>query len=864
MTRYYFTAFAMAMALSASAQSMVVHTKEGTTFTHQVSTIQDVVFDENATPAFAFAKGSNNELVFDSNPSTGTISFNAQNYWILTDVTDDGWWTIDKRFGLAGDQELKITAEGNNGDKERFGSFTILCGSEIIECIVRQTDAAHNKNVALPDDVFRAYVLERYDADKDGNLSFEEALAIKKLELYNQGISSLVGIEHMKNLESLDCDKNNIEGTLNLSGLTHLKEVNCSHNYYTTLNLSGCESLERLTANDNYREEGWKTLFSLKNIDLTGCKSLSVIKIDDNALEAMDLRDCVALTDLNCAINQLSSIDVSNCTKLKYLHVRNNQLKGQTLDVSMCPDLSYLSCFDNELGELKLGNKPALGQILAYGNALKEINLSECPNLYQLELSNNQLSAIDVTQNPLLKTFDIANNPITSVDLSKNPKIVTLEVNNTELSALDLSANHEVNTLSANSCKLETINLSGCSSLYTLSAYDNVLNALDLKDCGNLFQMTVNTNHIASLDVSPCSKISIVNCNNNNLTSFNAKGCTELYSLDLEQNQLETLDLSSLRSLQEVYVSKNRLSDLNIAYLDRLTTAELYENNLKNISLKGLTALQELHLQYNQLADVDLKPASALTYLDIRGNLMKQLVLTDNLALTTVYARECQNLKTIYINEENSLAELYFDDGVTVLYGYPSETGGGEEETVDPELEGFFTKVTHTQSITTGNGEKYLLVCQKPNSTYVTLNERLSSNYVTSTDITMSADGIEANDDNLKHALVLTAGTTEGTYSIAGDGIYKSKPYMCSMGAYDASLLPFGKISFQSSADAVSPERTYWKIAFDEEGHVLVESQIAEGWTMRFNNDSNSQQFGVCQSSEANTLPLELYKCKVK
>jgi len=64
--------------------------------------------------------------------------------------------------------------------------------------------------IEIPDADFKAYLLENFDADKDGNLSRTEADAITAISCPNLEIASLTGIEEFKNLESLDCHNNKI------------------------------------------------------------------------------------------------------------------------------------------------------------------------------------------------------------------------------------------------------------------------------------------------------------------------------------------------------------------------------------------------------------------------------------------------------------------------------------------------------------------------------------------------------------------------------------------------------------------------------------------------------------------------------
>ena len=65
--------------------------------------------------------------------------------------------------------------------------------------------------VEIPDANFKAYLLENFDKNKDGNISLSEAKAVKEINCSGRGIELLDGIEKFENLESLDCSNNKLE-----------------------------------------------------------------------------------------------------------------------------------------------------------------------------------------------------------------------------------------------------------------------------------------------------------------------------------------------------------------------------------------------------------------------------------------------------------------------------------------------------------------------------------------------------------------------------------------------------------------------------------------------------------------------------
>ena len=65
--------------------------------------------------------------------------------------------------------------------------------------------------VEIPDANFKSFLLENFDTNGDGNISLQEAKAVKKMDCSGKNIESLDGIEKFENLEYLDCSSNRLE-----------------------------------------------------------------------------------------------------------------------------------------------------------------------------------------------------------------------------------------------------------------------------------------------------------------------------------------------------------------------------------------------------------------------------------------------------------------------------------------------------------------------------------------------------------------------------------------------------------------------------------------------------------------------------
>ena len=83
--------------------------------------------------------------------------------------------------------------------------------------------------VEIPDANFKAYLLEHFDTNKDGDISLSEAKTIKEIDCSSRNINTLTGIEKFENLEKLNCANNNL-GELELRYNKKLNRLVCTNN----------------------------------------------------------------------------------------------------------------------------------------------------------------------------------------------------------------------------------------------------------------------------------------------------------------------------------------------------------------------------------------------------------------------------------------------------------------------------------------------------------------------------------------------------------------------------------------------------------------------------------------------------------
>ena len=156
----------------------------------------------------------------------------------------------------------------------------------------------------FPDSNFRKYIRYSFDINGDGELSWNEIAAIKKLdvgetsdyqvgkELY--GVTTLRGIRFFRWLEEIDCSSSQLY-SLNVSYNSRLRILQCSHNELSELDLSENPQIEWVDCNQN----------EIRQIDVASCKNLTYLNCNDNRVSALNLKNNHMLCFLYCKNNQL-------------------------------------------------------------------------------------------------------------------------------------------------------------------------------------------------------------------------------------------------------------------------------------------------------------------------------------------------------------------------------------------------------------------------------------------------------------------------------------------------------------------------------------------------------------------------------
>ena len=424
-------------------------------------TVKSITF----TPNDASTKASGNatvnaadKMLTMSSDAEATVKLNCANGVKLTGTSTDFLMVVPAQKYTGG---FTITISTDQGEVVKaVKSDVTLSRSVLYPVKTFECKIDHSKdNIVFEDANFKAYMVSRHDYDNDGEISYEEALYVTKIEVNTDNISSIAGIEYMPNLQHLTC-----RGSLKYNNSTEVYDIVCG---------------------------------VLKSLDISKNTKLSYLDASYNKLTSLDVRNNIELTTLNCTSNNLSSLDVSNNQKLQDFSCGGNNLS--TLDVKNNLELTSLGCALNKLNLLDLKNNKELTWISCNGNNLSYLDFSNNPKLRILYCDNNNLSSLDFRSNPELYWLCCSGNDLTSLNLKNNPKLLYVVCDFNNISLLDVSNCPKLQRLLCNYNNLTSLDVSNIMDLQELYCFSNNISSLDISNNTALKLLHATDNPLATL-----------------------------------------------------------------------------------------------------------------------------------------------------------------------------------------------------------------------------------------------------------------------------------------------------------------------------------------------------------------------------
>ena len=559
----------------------------------------------------------------------------------------------------------------------------------------------------MPDDNFeRALINLGYDDVLDNLVLTANINTVVSLNVSNESISSLVGIEDFTALENLDCSTNGIE-SLDLYKNTALLELNVSNNVLSTFDISTNTALTTMYVANNL----------LKSIDLSNNTELIILNCSGNLLKDLEVSGNAMLNDLDCSFNQIERLNVISNVGLVSLLCTDNNLFALTIkngnnnlmttfnatnNVNLfcieVDDLAIantaiawqkdatavysLNCgtyvpddnFEQALIDLGIDSDTTLNNFVATAdiNALTLLDISGLEiedltgiegfeNLQDLNCSNNNLTNLDLSNNLALQTLDASNNQIIDLDLTVNTALIALLFNSNALRSLNIKNN--------NNGILANFNATNNPNLYCINVDDAIVGAIPTTwqiDTSAAYNGDCANNRFTTIPDAFFEQ-ALIDLNYDDVIDGKVltSNIEQILNLDISDRSISNLTgIQDFKSLIELNCSNNFLNALNVSgmlFLERLNCNSNYllTNNVNDINglfnTTGTLSLTELYCSGNNLNNLDTSQNSNLRVLDCSDNNLSLLNINNNALLRIL---NCSN---------NKLTSLDLSDGEILI-----------------------------------------------------------------------------------------------------------------------------------------------------------------------------------------------------
>ena len=513
------------------------------------------VIEVPMTAELAFDFGTDESVLYFAAGESKTLEYTMSGAETYTITKPDGW-----RASIEGEGLVITAPAAENVYAETEGVVSVILfaangQSFLAEMpVVLGEDPDAVKVVEFPDPVLKAYLVERYDSNGDGEIDTEEAAAVDYINCSamahwseDQKVHDVSGLEYCKNLEYLRMEY----GLFNSIDLTPFEKI-------TTVNI--------------------KINKNLTDVKVAGNKSITSLNITNTGISDLDMTGCVSLDTLVCGSLGIDSFDfVKGSEHLKYISSDFNNLTS--LDMSSFPELEQLS--------------------ISYNNTpITHVDFSANTNFRRLDIINSKVpTSIDFSACTNLYWVSLQYANVTEVIFPENnPDLATVVISSGTMETLDLGYAPNLGTLKVPGHRIKSLDISGLTSLKEFEAHANGMEELITDGCDNLTTVNISSNNFSDI-------------------SFLYKHET-LNSLMAGGNKITEIDPAQLVNVHHLDMSGNLLSgDLDVSMMPQASlTVNVYDNvDLKTVIISGLQAfnmsnyLAQVRIMYNGQTQLVIK-----------------------------------------------------------------------------------------------------------------------------------------------------------------------------------------------------------------------------------------------------------------
>ncbi len=342
-------------------------------------------------------------------------------------------------------------------------------------------DEAH-----FPDKIFRDYLYNTYDQNKNHVLSHSEIMRIWTLNLGGTNVASLEGVKYLTEVDSIYAYHTKLTN-VDLTGLPNLLTLDLSECALNSLNIRANKNLRTLYLSD--------TTGSLKTVDTSQNAYLSELEVYRGSIRTIDVRSNPELKDaalygmLDATSGSASYQAIYRSDTGAYLSLtKNNEqavivadLKSGSADFPSDQFRREIvtECDWNSDGWLSVTEAKSVTALSPEDDEEAVTTLTGVelfPNLTSLSAYNCRIGELVFTKNPKLQFVDVSyNRVLKKLDVSALPALKSLYCYGNALKDLIIRDQKALEEIDAEDNALETLNIYNCPKLFYVNAADNKL-----------------------------------------------------------------------------------------------------------------------------------------------------------------------------------------------------------------------------------------------------------------------------------------------------------------------------------------------------------------------------------------------------
>lgn len=451
---------------------------------------------------------------------------------------------------------------------------------------------------SFPDPVFRQYVYDVIDTEKDSLLSVGEIDVVERIVLNGIQIRDLSGVELFTKLNYLDC-QNTPLAHLDIRLNTALKSLYCQNTSLSALDLSGNTELVNLDCSNTL----------LNSLDVTSNEKLEVLYCSNTFLRTLDVSKNTRLSRLYC-----------NSTLLTELDVRNNV------------DLQDLRCSESPIRQLDLTQNKSLKSLYCMGTRLLELDITQNENLTTLQCSNTHLVSIDLSKNSRLSYFSGDSWIRTLAYREDESRRVSLE----EVAGFDYQR-----AGSWNGGKIDDGFLVFESDLVSYrypTDYQGINNIPD-SVTGYFFlgleKIPLDKNHFPDNVFRDYIRKTFDTDADDSLNIYEYMSVKEV-NLKYNTSLKSVEGLKYFPALRNLFIQATSVNFLDVSHNPALSTLQVNNTSIENLDLRSNPVLKILNCSYTPVYELDLSRNSLLSNLSCSNTSIRSLDVSHNSVLTSL------------------------------------------------------------------------------------------------------------------------------------------------------------------------------------------------------------------------------------